>query len=148
MFDFLMFVAGVLQEELKSWVQGNLTECARSVFIFDEMEKMPSGLVDVLEPFLGPSHVVFRTNYRKAIYIFIRCDTHTRGRAGPEFLYSELTLRVVACFPRSTTGEDVINRVALENRQAGREREEIKSADLQDAIAAAAYNNSTSKSPS
>lgn len=60
-----------LQEELKSWVQGNLTECARSVFIFDEMEKMPPGLIDVLEPFLGPSHVVFRTNYRKAIYIFI-----------------------------------------------------------------------------
>lgn len=59
------------QEELKSWVQGNLTECARSVFIFDEMEKMPPGLIDVLEPFLGPSHVVFRTNYRKAIYIFI-----------------------------------------------------------------------------
>lgn len=60
------------QEELKTWVQGNVTECARSIFIFDEMEKMPSGVVDVLEPFLGPSHVVFRTNYRKAIYIFIR----------------------------------------------------------------------------
>lgn len=32
---------------------------------------MPPGLIDVLEPFLGPSHVVFRTNYRKAIYVFI-----------------------------------------------------------------------------
>uniref|UniRef100_A0A3Q1JH91 Torsin family 2 member A n=1 Tax=Anabas testudineus TaxID=64144 RepID=A0A3Q1JH91_ANATE len=104
-----------LQEELKNWVQGNLTECARSVFIFDEMEKMPSGLVDVLEPFLGPSHVVFRTNYRKAIYIFI-----------------------------STTGEEVINKVTLENRQAGQDREEIKSADLQEAIAQTAYSNSTS----
>lgn len=63
-----------LQKELKSWVQGNLTECARSVFIFDEMEKMPPGVIDVLEPFLGSSHVVFRTNYRKAIYIFIRYE--------------------------------------------------------------------------
>lgn len=61
-----------MQEDLKSWVNGNLTQCGRSVFIFDEMEKMPPGLIDVLEPFLGPSHVVFRTNYRKAIYIFIR----------------------------------------------------------------------------
>lgn len=60
------------QIELKDWVQSNLTECGRSVFIFDEMEKMPVGLIDVLEPFLGPFHVVFRTNYRKAIYIFIR----------------------------------------------------------------------------
>ncbi|XP_029019591.1 prosalusin [Betta splendens] len=103
------------REELKSWVQGNLTECARSVFIFDEMEKMPSGLLSVLEPFLGPSHVVFRTNYRKAIYIFI-----------------------------STTGEEVINKVALENRQAGRDREEIKLIDLQEAIAQTAYNSSSS----
>ncbi|XP_013870089.1 prosalusin [Austrofundulus limnaeus] len=103
------------RKELQSWVQGNLTECARSVFIFDEMEKMPPGIIDVLEPFLGSSHVVFRTNYRKAIYIFI-----------------------------STTGEGVINKVALENRQAGRERDEIKLADLEDAIAQAVYNDSTS----
>ncbi|XP_008302088.1 prosalusin [Stegastes partitus] len=103
------------REELRSWVKGNLTECARSVFIFDEMEKMPPGLVDVLEPFLGPSHVVFRTNYRKAIYVFI-----------------------------STAGEEVINKVALENRQAGREREDIKLSDLQDAIEKAVYNNNTS----
>ncbi|XP_018529221.1 prosalusin [Lates calcarifer] len=103
------------REELKSWVQGNLTECARSIFIFDEMEKMPSGLIDVLEPFLGPSHAVFGTNYRKAIYIFI-----------------------------STTGEEVINKLAVENRQAGRDREEIRLADLQEAIAQAVYNNNTS----
>ncbi|XP_054467145.1 prosalusin [Anoplopoma fimbria] len=103
------------REELKSWVQGNLTECARSVFLFDEMEKMPPGLIDVLEPFLGPSHVVFRTNYRKAIYVFI-----------------------------GTTGEEVINRKALESRQAGRDREEIRSSDLQEAIARAVYNSSAS----
>ncbi|KAG7489197.1 prosalusin [Solea senegalensis] len=101
--------------ELKSWVEGNLTDCGRSVFIFDEMEKMPPGLIDVLEPFLGPNHVVFRTNYRKAIYVFI-----------------------------STTGEKVINKVTEENRQAGREREEIRLTDLQDDIAQTLYNHNTS----
>ncbi|KAG7489198.1 prosalusin [Solea senegalensis] len=104
--------------ELKSWVEGNLTDCGRSVFIFDEMEKMPPGLIDVLEPFLGPNHVVFRTNYRKAIYVFI-----------------------------STTGEKVINKVTEENRQAGREREEIRLTDLQDDIAQTLYNHNTSESP-
>ncbi|KAI9543818.1 hypothetical protein NQZ68_008866 [Dissostichus eleginoides] len=79
------------------------------------MEKMPPGLIDVLEPFLGPSHVVFRTNYRKAIYVFI-----------------------------GTTGEEVINRVALENRQAGKEREDIQLDHLQEAIAQAVYNSTTS----
>ncbi|XP_076007164.1 prosalusin [Genypterus blacodes] len=103
------------REELKRWVRENLTECARSVFIFDEMERMPPGLIDVLEPFLGPAHVVFGTNYRKAIYIFI-----------------------------STTGEGVINKLALDYRQAGRDREEISPTDLQDAIAEQVYNSSKS----
>nr|XP_057926833.1 prosalusin [Doryrhamphus excisus] len=103
------------REQLKDWVQGNLTQCARSVFIFDEMEKMQRGLIDVLEPFLGPSHVVFRTNYRKAIYVFI-----------------------------STAGEEVVNKAALEQRQAGLDREEITSSDLQDAIAQAVYDNNSS----
>ncbi|KAM9858801.1 prosalusin isoform 2-T2 [Aulostomus maculatus] len=103
------------REGLRRWVQGNLTECARSVFIFDEMEKMPPGLIDILEPFLGPSHVVFRTNYRKAIYIFI-----------------------------STTGEDAINQLALQHRQAGRDREEIRLEDLEEAVAHSVYSSNTS----
>ncbi|PWA24153.1 hypothetical protein CCH79_00016250 [Gambusia affinis] len=103
------------QEELKSWVKGNLTACARSVFIFDEMEKMPAGLIDVLEPFLGPSHVVFRTNYRKAIYVFI-----------------------------STAGQEAIHRLVLENRLAGRDRDEIKPSDLQDVVQQSVYSNKTS----
>ncbi|XP_077416842.1 prosalusin isoform X2 [Vanacampus margaritifer] len=103
------------REQLKSWVQGNLTECANSVFIFDEMDKMAPGLLDVLEPFLGTSHVVFQTNYRKAIYVFI-----------------------------SITGEEVINQAALEQREAGRDRDEMTLAELQDAIAQTVYGNPTS----
>lgn len=80
-----------MQEQLKSWVQGNVTECARSVFIFDEMDKMAPGLLDVLEPFLGPSHVVFRTNYRKAIYIFIRLAApRSPGSSWLEKVYTPL----------------------------------------------------------
>lgn len=46
---------------------------------------------------------------------------------------------------RSTTGEEVINRAALENRQAGRDREEIRLSELQDAVAQAVYNSSNSR---
>ncbi|XP_063000495.1 prosalusin isoform X2 [Elgaria multicarinata webbii] len=60
------------KSDLKNWIQGNLTRCGRSVFLFDEMDKMHPGLIDVIIPFLGPSWVVFGTNYRKAIFIFIR----------------------------------------------------------------------------
>ncbi|XP_030647827.1 prosalusin [Chanos chanos] len=79
------------------------------------MENMPPGLIDVLEPFLGPSHVVFQTNYRKAIYVFI-----------------------------STAGQEVINKAALESRQKGRDREEIKLKELEKDIAEAVFNNENS----
>lgn len=86
-----------MQEQLKSWVQGNVTECARSVFIFDEMDKMAPGLLDVLEPFLGPSHVVFRTNYRKAIYIFIRLAAPRFTSSWREKVYTPLFTCRVFC---------------------------------------------------
>ncbi|XP_048045263.1 prosalusin [Megalobrama amblycephala] len=103
------------RSDLKRWVERNLTACARSIFIFDEMEKMPPGVIDVLEPHLGPFHVLFQTNYRKAIYIFI-----------------------------STVGQEVVNKLALESRQAGRDREDIRPDELEESIADAVYNNKNS----
>ncbi|MEQ2172792.1 hypothetical protein GOODEAATRI_024997, partial [Goodea atripinnis] len=130
------------REELKSWVKGNLTGCARSVFIFDEMEKMPPGLIDVLEPFLGPSHVVFRTNYRKAIYIFIR---YRNNQPNNSKYYTLTTSGSWLLFLCSTAGQEVITQVVLENRQAGQERDEIKLSHLQEALAQEVYNNKTSR---
>ncbi|XP_039618703.1 prosalusin isoform X1 [Polypterus senegalus] len=99
------------KKELKSWVEGNLTVCARSLFVFDEMDTMPSGLVDVLAPLLGPYHLVYQTNYRKAIYIFI-----------------------------STSGSEIINRATLEARKSGLDREEIRIEDLENLLSQAAYD--------
>ncbi|KAI7812734.1 prosalusin [Triplophysa rosa] len=103
------------RSDLKQWVERNLTACARSIFIFDEMEKMPPGVIDVLEPHLGPFHVLFQTNYRKAIYIFI-----------------------------STVGQEIINKFALESQQAGRDREEIRPEELEEVLADAVYNTRNS----
>ncbi|XP_052579066.1 prosalusin isoform X3 [Peromyscus californicus insignis] len=100
------------RKDLKSWVQGNLTACGRSLFLFDEMDKLPPGLMEVLQPFLGPSWVVYGTNYRKAIFIFI-----------------------------SNTGGEQINQVALEAWRSRRDREEISLQDLEPAVSRAVLNN-------
>lgn len=80
--------ASPLQKDLKSWVQGNLTACGRSLFLFDEMDELAPGLMEVLRPFLGPSWVVYGTNYRKAIFIFIRWGPtlHQGGEHGATWL--------------------------------------------------------------
>ncbi|CAD7667974.1 unnamed protein product [Nyctereutes procyonoides] len=100
------------KKELKSWVQGNLTACSRSLFLFDEMDKLAPGLMEVLRPFLGSSWVVFGTNYRKAIFIFI-----------------------------SNTGGEQINQVALEAWRSRRDREEIRLQELELVISQAVLDN-------
>ncbi|XP_060613195.2 prosalusin [Anolis sagrei] len=100
------------KKDLKSWIQGNLTLCSRSVFIFDEMDKMPPGLIDVILPFLGSSWVVFGTNYRKAIFIFV-----------------------------SNVGGEQINQMTLDLWRARKDREELSLQDLDTAILEAVFEN-------
>ncbi|XP_020019852.1 prosalusin isoform X2 [Castor canadensis] len=107
------------KKDLKSWVQGNLTACGRSLFLFDEMDKLPPGLMKVLQPFLGSSWVVYGTNYRKAIFIFISLVPH-------DF---------------SNTGGEQINQVALEAWRSRKDREEIGLQELEPAISRAVLDN-------
>ncbi|KAM8933722.1 prosalusin [Pelodytes ibericus] len=100
------------KEDLKQWIQGNLTACGRSIFLFEEMDKMHPGIIDVIAPFLGPSWVVYGTNYKKAIFIFI-----------------------------SNAGGDDINRVALDFWRDRKDREDIQLSDLESAISKAVVSN-------
>ncbi|NXH10121.1 TOR2A protein, partial [Bucco capensis] len=100
------------KESLKSWIQGNLTNCGRSAFLFDEMDKMHQGLIDVIMPFLGPSWVVYGTNYRKAIFIFV-----------------------------SNAGGEQINEMMLNLWHAHKDWEEISLQDLEPAISKAVFEN-------
>ncbi|XP_074871365.1 prosalusin [Carettochelys insculpta] len=100
------------KENLKSWIQGNLTNCGRSVFLFDEMDKMHPGLIDVIIPFLGPSWVVYGTNYRKAIFIFV-----------------------------SNGGGEQINRIMLDLWYARKDREEVSLQELESAVSKAVFEN-------
>ncbi|XP_043914252.1 prosalusin [Protopterus annectens] len=103
------------KKHLKSWIEGNLTVCGRSVFIFDEIDQMPPGLIDVIEPFLGGSWVVYGSNYRRSFFIFI-----------------------------STRGEEQINHVAVEFWKAQKDREEIELQDLESSLSKAIYNDQKS----
>jgi ATP-dependent Clp protease ATP-binding subunit ClpA len=57
------------QMQLLMWLQGNVTKCDRSVFIFEEIDKLPAGFLDILVPVLHDK--TEGINYRKAIFIFL-----------------------------------------------------------------------------
>lgn len=62
----------VTQDQLQSWIRGNVSACARSIFIFDEMDKMHAGLIDAIKPYLDYYDNLDGVSYQKAIFIFLR----------------------------------------------------------------------------
>ncbi|XP_058619130.1 torsin-1A-like isoform X2 [Onychostoma macrolepis] len=69
----------------------------RSMFIFDEMDKMHPQLIDIIKPFLDYNAQVDGVSFNKAIFIFL-----------------------------SNAGGNVITEVALDFWRSGRAREEIR----------------------
>ncbi|PFX26498.1 Torsin-1B [Stylophora pistillata] len=62
----------IYKRQLRDLVERSVSKCPRSMFIFDEMDKMPLGLVDVLKPYLDyhpPG--AGKIDFRQSIFIFL-----------------------------------------------------------------------------
>jgi len=46
--------------------------CDQSLFIFDEVDKMPEGVLDAVKPYLDHHHHISGVDYRRTIFIFLR----------------------------------------------------------------------------
>ncbi|XP_039978803.1 torsin-1B-like isoform X2 [Xiphias gladius] len=60
------------KSQLQQWIKGNVSNCERSMFIFDEMDKMNPGLIDSIKPYLDYYDKLDGVSYRRAIFIFLR----------------------------------------------------------------------------
>nr|XP_035972913.1 torsin-1B isoform X2 [Halichoerus grypus] len=100
------------QDQLQGWIRGNVSACASSVFIFDEMDKLHPGVIDAIKPFLDYYEQIDGVSYRKAIFIFL-----------------------------SNAGGDLITKIALDFWRAGRKREDIQLKDLEPVLSVGVFNN-------
>ncbi|KAM7537698.1 hypothetical protein Aperf_G00000063319 [Anoplocephala perfoliata] len=98
--------------DLVSAVREGVKQCAYSMFVFDEVHKMPPGLLDALVPFLGHTESIGGVDYRKAIFIFI-------GNSGG--LY--------------------INEYVLNTIESGKNRVSIQYTDLRNELVKSIYND-------
>ncbi|XP_007431324.2 torsin-1B, partial [Python bivittatus] len=103
------------KDQLQKWIRGNVSACAKSIFIFDEMDKLHPGLIDAIKPFLDYYEQIDGVSYRKVIFIFL-----------------------------SNAGGDLITKVALDFWRKGREREEIRLKDLEEVLSLGVFNNRNS----
>uniref|UniRef100_A0A8C5PSK5 Torsin-1A C-terminal domain-containing protein n=1 Tax=Leptobrachium leishanense TaxID=445787 RepID=A0A8C5PSK5_9ANUR len=101
--------------QLQQWIRGNVTACKRSVFIFDEVDKMHPELIDAIKPYLDYYEHIEGVDYRKAIFIFL-----------------------------SNTAGEVISKLALDFWKAGKVREDIKLSDVEHQLSLSAFNKNNS----
>jgi hypothetical protein len=66
-----MEMADIYKLRVQDWIRGNVTKCETSLFIFDEIDKMPEGMIDRIKPFMDHYQSVEGQNLRKSIFIFL-----------------------------------------------------------------------------
>lgn len=86
-----------LQQQIKEAV----SSCERTMFIFDEVDKMDSRLIQTVQPFLEHYDQIDGVSYRKAIFIFL-----------------------------SNSGGERITEITRELLKSGKKRDEIKLSDF------------------
>ncbi|WAQ97950.1 TOR1B-like protein [Mya arenaria] len=62
----------VFQHAIKQHIVATVRACPESLVIFDKMDKMPSGIMDVVKPFLEYNQPVEGTNYRHSVFLCLR----------------------------------------------------------------------------
>ncbi|XP_048772495.1 torsin-1A-like isoform X2 [Ostrea edulis] len=59
------------KDKLRELVENSVKECAQSLFIFDEIDKMPPGIIDTLKPYLDYYEQLAGVDYRNAMFLFL-----------------------------------------------------------------------------
>ncbi|ESP03688.1 hypothetical protein LOTGIDRAFT_171221 [Lottia gigantea] len=81
----------VYRDQIHNWIETNISVCSRSLFIFDEMDKMPAGLLDTIKPYLDFYQQIGGIDYRKATFLFL---SNSAGRQITDFTYKQLKSNV------------------------------------------------------
>ena len=97
--------------ELQKLIMDTVKECAQALFIFDEIDKLPEGLIDAVKPFIDYHEDVQGLDFRRSIFLFL-----------------------------SNTGGEQINKIAIDAYFEGRLRESITYNELELLIKSGAFN--------
>lgn len=106
-----LFAFQEYQQQLQTWIKGNVSQCEHSLFIFDEIDKMPPGILDGIKPYMDFHPTVDGIVFRKAVFMFL-----------------------------SNSGGQEIIRTSLDFWKNGLKREDIEYKDLEGLVSKGAFN--------
>ena len=97
--------------ELQNTIMNTVKACSQALFVFDEIDKMPEGLIDAVKPFIDYHDEVQGIDFRRSIFLFL-----------------------------SNTGGEEINKIAINAYFEGRLRESITYTECELLIKNGAFN--------
>lgn len=99
------------RQRLRDMIKDTVKGCERSLIILDELDKLPSGVVDALQPLVDYLHDIDGISYNKAIFIFL-----------------------------SNTGAESLNALSYKMFKEGKERKDLSSKDIEEILIKESYN--------
>ncbi|KAB0802881.1 hypothetical protein PPYR_05067 [Photinus pyralis] len=99
------------QRDLYEWIKSNVTKCPKQLFVFDEVDKAPEYLLNIIKPLIDYNAYVAKVDYRKSIFIFL-----------------------------SNTGESLITDQMIKLHHSGIPRKDIQLQDFENLIIKGAFN--------
>ncbi|KAL8570280.1 hypothetical protein ACOMHN_011302 [Nucella lapillus] len=100
--------------KLSNLIEKEVKKCPQSMFIFDEIDKLPAGLVDTIKPYIDYHQITHGVDFRSAVFIFL-----------------------------SNAGAESITQHVLQRWRDGAKREDIALFEVENIIAKASVNNPT-----
>ena len=62
------------KERIIKTIESTVKDCATSLFVFDEIDKIPQGLIDTLKAYIDFHQELDGVDFRKSVFIFLRLD--------------------------------------------------------------------------
>lgn len=99
------------RQRLRDMIRDTVVGCDRSLIILDELDKLPAGVVDSLQPLLDYLEDVDGVRYNKAIFIFL-----------------------------SNTGAESLNKLTYKMFTEGKERKDLSAKDVEEILIMESFN--------
>ena len=62
----------LIKDKIKSVIEETITECNKALFVFDEIDKIPIGLMDTIKAYIDFNQEIDGNDYRSSVFIFLR----------------------------------------------------------------------------
>jgi hypothetical protein len=61
-----------LKDKIKKTIEETVKECHSSLFVFDETDKIPIGLMDLIKAYIDYNHELEGIDFRRSVFVFLR----------------------------------------------------------------------------